>query len=284
MEDGTGGAIHACMRLIPHLLLACTLLTPAAAPGETGDPPAEGSAVRLRVGTDAGVNGTGVLIHRDDRRPEVVLYFLTSSRLFRADDGEALPRAQPVRVWLDAEHTLDLKREDVFIPAGPVIDVVVLRATAAATRLVARPISYESPSVGDVFLVAGHDRNGVPTMVAERIRFESTLLAVGDRDASALFGCVGAPAVSQHAVFGLVTECNAGRAPVIALLSMARSFIERHLPQSTSQTSAATQFDVIDRPVTGPLVSVGCDVTKWHDPRTGPRRRPPLRRFRPASA
>jgi hypothetical protein len=255
------------MRRIEGLLLACTLLIPATTSlAATEESPADGSVVRLRLVTDAGdVNGTGVVIYRETRGPDVVLSFLTSSRLFRGPDGEALPRAQPIRVWLDAERMLDVGREDVFIPAGPVIDAVVFRATTAATTLVARPISYETPTVGGVFLVAGHDRNGAPAMVAERIRFQSTLLAVGDRDASTLFGCLGAPAISQHGVFGLVTECSPGRAPVIALFSMARSFIERRLPQLTIQTSVAPQFVVIDRPVAGPLVLVGCDATKTGD-------------------
>jgi hypothetical protein len=227
------------MRLVPPLLLACTLLIPAAASPTTEDPPTDDSVVKLQVVTDAGaIDGSAVIIHRDDRGSDVVLYILTSSRLFRGPEGAALSRAHPVQVWLDAEHTLDVGREDVFIPGGPVIDVVVLRATTAATRLVARPISYETPSVGEAFLVAGHDRSGTPTMIAERIRFQSTLLATGDRDASTLFGCVGAPAISQQGVFGLITECHAGRAPIIALFSMARSFIERHLPRATSQPSS----------------------------------------------
>jgi hypothetical protein len=230
-------------------LLACALLTPAITSPPTEDPPADDSVVKLRVVTDAGIiDGTGVVIHRDDRGSAVVLYLLTSSRLFKDREGEGLPRAQPVQVWVDAEHTLDVGRPDVFMPAGPVIDAVLLRATTAATRLVARPISYESPSVGEPFLVAGHDRFGAPALIAERIRFQSTLLATGDRDASTLLGCVGAPAISQKGVFGLVTECHQGRAPVIAILSMARSFIERHLPRSTRQTSSIPQFDVIDRP------------------------------------
>jgi hypothetical protein len=260
---GTASAVTVCMRLTQSLaVLACALLIAPAAL-VAGDAPSDDSVVKLRVITDAGtIDGTGVFIHRDDRGSDVVLYFLTSSQLFRGLEGEALPRARPVQVRLDAEHTLDVGREDVFIPAGPVIDVVVLRASTVATRLVARPISYESPSVGEAFLLAGHDRYGAPTKVAERVRFQSTRLATGDRDASTLFGCVGAPAISQTGVFGLVTECHPGRAPVIALFSLARSFIERHLPRSTIQTSSMPQFDVIDRPVTGPLVLVGCDATK----------------------
>src|SRR6266508_2454360 len=84
MCTGTAGAVLACMRLTPHLLLACALLTPAVTSPPTEDPPADDSVVKLRVVTDAGIiDGTGVVIHRDDRGSAVVLYLLTSSRLFK---------------------------------------------------------------------------------------------------------------------------------------------------------------------------------------------------------
>jgi len=188
-----------------------------------------------------------VLIHREDRGTDVVLYFLTSAHLLRGPEGEAPPRTQAVRVLLDAEHTLDIGRDDLFIPAGAVVDVAVIRATTAATMLVPRPLIYEAPSAGEVFLISGYDSRGAPATITEHVRFQSTLLAVGDHDASALVGCVGAPAISRGGVFGVVSECNAGRAPVVALLSMARPFIDRHVPRRTIPTSLAPQFDLIDR-------------------------------------
>ena len=78
---------------------------------------------------------------------------------------------------------------------------------------------------------------GTTTMVIPRrwlraFAFEARFLfAIGDRDLSALWGCVGAPAISQERVFGIVSQCSANRSPVISFLSMARGFIERNVPR-----------------------------------------------------
>jgi len=135
---------------------------------------------------------------------------------------------------VDETHTTDVKHEDVFMPVGSCVDVAVIRVTTAATtnlRFVPRPVVYDPPSAGTDFLVSGYDHNGHPATLAARIRFRSTLLAIGDRDLSALWGCVGAPAISQERVFGIVSQCSANRSPVISFLSMARGFIERNVPR-----------------------------------------------------
>jgi hypothetical protein len=200
--------------------------------------------LRLTVVTHAGqVAGTCVLIHREDRGTAVVLFFATSAHLFRDPDGGPPPRTQTVHVLLGGQHRLDVERDDVFISPG-VIDVAVLRATAVAGTLVPQPLTYEAPSPGEVFVIAGYRQDGVHAALTERVRFRSTLLAVGDRDASALVGCVGAPALFRNSAFGVVSECKAGRVPVIALFSVARSFIERHLP--TRRPSSTLNPD--DRP------------------------------------
>ena len=53
---------------------------------------------------------------------------------------------------------------------------------------------------------------------------------MGDRDASGILGCKGAPAIVEGRVFGLVSECAAGRTPSITPLSAARSFLSRNVP------------------------------------------------------
>jgi len=177
-------------------------------------------------------------------------------------DGDSQPPVRGVRVLFEGGRTFEVRREDVFVPGGTIVDVTVFRVTTAYTTLVPRAIVYDPPLPDDVFLVSGFDKNGAHASVPQHMRFEATLLAAGDRDASGLHGCVGAPAISQKGVFGIVSECDANRSPVIALLSMSRSFIERHMPRPTTQTSLVPQFDVVDRQTTGPLVLVACDVTK----------------------
>ena len=236
------------MRPTLGLLLSCVLLAAPASSQPAGNPPADGSVLRLQVVTDAGkTDGTCVLIHREDRGAQSVLYFLTSSRLLREPDDERLLRQPNVRLQLDNGRTLDVRRDDIFIPAGAVVDIAVLRTATASTGIAPRVLNYEPPSIGELFHISGHDRNGAEVAIAEHVRFRSTLLAVGDHDTSALVGCVGAPAISQRGVFGVVTECDAGRPPVIALISVARSFIDRHLPRTANPTAPTPPGERLSR-------------------------------------
>jgi hypothetical protein len=222
------------MRLRHGVLLASALLIPSSLSSAATPPTSARSAFRLQVVTDAGeANGTCALIHRDDRNADVVLTFVTASRLFKGADDTAPPRIQSVRVWLDGGRALDVRRNDVFLPAAMLVDIAVFRATTPpAAIIVALPPVYDAPSAGDAFAISGVGSDGAAATVAERVQFQSTILTVGDRDASALIGCVGAPAIFRSGVFGIVSECAAGHAPVIAQLSIARSFIERHVPRS----------------------------------------------------
>jgi hypothetical protein len=235
---GITGALQGGMRLRQALLFVCALLAAPASPRAAADTGADAAALRLRLVTDAGdIDGTCVLIHREDRGDDAILYLLTSAHLFRDPQGGPPPRVQVVRVLLGGEHTLDVGRDNLFVAPG-VIDVAILRATTGHSALVPQPLLYEAPSPGEVFLISGYGQDGAHAAVAERVRFRSTLLVGGDHDASALVGCVGAPAISRHGAFGVVSECKAGRVPIIDLFSVARSFIERHVPPSRPSDTA----------------------------------------------
>jgi hypothetical protein len=220
------------------------------------------SVVGIRVVSDAGeVHGTAMLVRREDASAGAVLYFLTSARLFRAPDGDRQRVSKTIELRLDETRTLNVRREDAFFAGNGLVDVAVLRATAAdAPPLQPRPIVFNPPPVGTVFLLSGIDDTGGVKTVAKHVRFESTLLVVGDRDASDLVGCVGAPAIAPDGVFGIVRECEAHRPPVISLLSMVQSFLERYVPRQTTQV-LTPQFGLGERQVTRPLLLVGCDFT-----------------------
>jgi len=232
------------MRPSPRVLL-CTLLAASAFAGAAVDPVKDGAVLRLQVVTDkSNVDGTGVLVQREDRAAGVVLYVVTSARLFKDPEGGLPPQTQVVRVLVDGSHTLDVARDDIFVCPG-VLDVAVLRATVPKTTLVPRPLVYEEPSPGELFQIAGYRPDLTPASVTERVRFRSTLLVVGDRDASALIGCVGAPAFSPRGAFGVVSECPPGRTPTIALFSRARPFIERYVPISRPSTTAQVYSRIV---------------------------------------
>ena len=208
------------------LILAAT--TGAGAIQGTADP----SVFPLHIVRDTGaVAGTCVLVHREDRNDGSVLYFLTASRLFKTPDGESEPAPRTMHVLIDGGRRLELRREDVFVPMGNMVDIAILRATTTSTTPTPRSMVFEPPPAGDGFFISGYDGEGASLTVTERIRFESTRFVVGDRGALALAGCLGAPAISrQGAVFGIVSECNVNSVPVISVLWVARSFIARHVP------------------------------------------------------
>jgi hypothetical protein len=205
------------------------------------------SVLMLRVVRDVGEEyGTSVLIHRDDRGSNTVLHFLTSSCLFRTPQGEQRLPTRIIELLLDdGQQSLEVKRGDVFMPSGSCVDIAVFRVTAPATiALVPQRIIYDPPPAGAAFLASGYDLAGRPTRIAAHIRFRSTLLAIGDRDLSSLRGCVGAAAILQggEGVFGVVSECGPNRSPVIALLSVARRFIEQYVLPPDAPSTANTRL------------------------------------------
>ena len=251
------------MRLMTGFLLTMALLFPRNARCQPADgTPVDRPVVQVRIMRDANeTRGTALVVHREDNSNAVILYFLTSSRLFRNPDGEPVSPVSSVRL-LDGERSFSVSPDDVWIPGGNIAGVAILRVATERSNLVARPIVYDAPSPTDVFLVSGFDQAGANISVAEHIRFESTLFAVGDRDVSSLLGCVGAPAMSQAGVFGIVSECETNRSPVISLLSMSRSFIEKHIPPRTTMTAPLPQIRTRRSSADGPLVLAPCDTIK----------------------
>jgi hypothetical protein len=252
--SGITSALRHRMTSTKVLLLIGMVTIAVITPSSTlaGDDATTASIVAVRIARDTGqVRGTAVLIHREGGGNGVVLHFLTSSRLFETPDGWKDTGSRAVHVRLDDGRVLDVNSKDVLV-AGSFVDVAILRVTTAHAAMVPRPVIYEPPTLGTGFVISGRDQNDAQANVLQHVRFESTLLAVGDRDASGLAGCVGAPAMSQDGVFGVVSECERGRPPVIALLPMARPFINRYLPRQTTHRSPTQQFGLVERQVIGP--------------------------------
>jgi hypothetical protein len=202
-----------------------------AAFGLAGDPPGTGAARPLELVYESGIfEGTCALVHAEPQDGVVVLYFVTSARLFKTAQGEPLRPARAIRVTLADGRVVNIQHDGVFLPAGNLVDVAVLRASAPPPAGTPASLAFDAPEPDDDFVIAGSDRDGAELTVSERVRFVSTRLVVGDRDASALVGCLGAPAISADGIYGVVSECDANRAPVVTLLSAAYAFIARHVP------------------------------------------------------
>jgi hypothetical protein len=228
-------------RLACVITAAATMLSSALEPTPANDEATAPSVAAVQVVSDAGeVRGTAVLVGRDDTQGSATLYFLTSARLFRGPDGACQRISKSITVRLDETRSLHVKRNDVFSEGGGLVDVAILRATTTDARGL-RPTSlvYDPPPVGGVFLLSGIGESRTAKTIPERVRFESTLLAVGDHDAATLIDCAGAPAFTADGVFGIVRECGAGRSPIISLLVMARAFLERHVPKQITETASS---------------------------------------------
>jgi hypothetical protein len=221
------------------ILAAALIPTPerTAAQGETTAP----SLATVRVVSDAGeMHGTAVMVRREDTQSGVKLYFLTSARLFRGPDGNYQRISKSVTLRIDRTHELDLNCNDVFADGSGLVDVAILRVTTTdVPALHSTPLVYDPPRAGTAFWLSGIDRAGAATTVSEHVRFASTLLMVGERDTSPLVDCLGAPAFTADGVFGIVRECESHRSPVISLLALARSFLERHLPSAVGSATAS---------------------------------------------
>jgi hypothetical protein len=253
------------MSLLPVSLLIA-FLAAAGVSQSSAEPtnvPFYDSALRLRIVRDTGITyGTCVLVHRETRADGVVLYFVTAAHLFKSPMGEAPSRARAINVVLDDTHAIAIDPADLLLPGGDIIDLAVLRAVVTQTTLMPQAMLFEPPGFENVFLIAGRDRDGVPVTIAQRVRRRASALVVGDRDASGLVGCEGAPAVGELGVFGIVSECAAGRAPVVTLFSIARDWISRHIPGLSSRPPMTTEFSVFPRDIPGPLLVASCGEEK----------------------
>ena len=178
------------------VILIAVVSCPAAAAAQQAV--ADAGAVRpLRIVHDGGtIDGTCVLVYADPRVQDVMLYFITSARLFKTADGEPLPPARAIRIAVDDGSEVTVRREDVFLPMGNLVDVAVIRAEAPFETFAPGMMTFDTPAPDSDFLIAGYGRDGATATIPERARFVSTRFVVGDRDASGLAGCVGAPAIS----------------------------------------------------------------------------------------
>jgi hypothetical protein len=184
--------------------------------------------------------GTGVLVHEEPRGANSLVCILTAAHIFEWTDDESLRHEQHVRVHVSEARVLEVKSNDVFLPAGAMLDVGVLCAVGPKTGLVPLPLVFEPPPPGSGFVISGYRQDGTQATIPQRVRFASTMFVIGDRIASDLAGCGGAPALVENHVFGIVSDCRVGRTPTIAVLTLARSFIARYVPGLTIRPTTSS--------------------------------------------
>jgi hypothetical protein len=256
-------AANVCMRTTTCSALVLFTALLAAAPVSSLAATPERAVLRVHIETRAGrLEGTCVLVHREGQADGTVLYFLTSGRLLKSTDADLRAGTRRIRILRDDGAPIEVAKDSVIVPYGDMVDIAILRVMAPIGTLEPLPMILEPPEPGSVFAISGFGVDGVRATVPERVRFQATLRLLGDRDASSIAGCAGAPAIVAGGAFGLVTECEPDRAPSIVPLSVARSFIVRNMPNWRLDSSQTPVFDVVTRLLTGASVPVGCEATR----------------------
>jgi hypothetical protein len=214
---------------------ATALLCAAAARGELAPSSARVFSLHITRAGETTVASCS-LVARDDVAGAVNLYFVTAARLF-VSDNERITPVGAVVIDAAARH-LVIGPDDVIVPTGTLLDLALLRATVPASELTPQPLAFESPAPDDPFTISGVAGDGNPIAVAQRVRFRSTLLVIGDRDVSQVAGCVGAAATVPAGTFGVVTTCEPRKPPVVTLLAPAQGFLQRHIRALRSVTTS----------------------------------------------
>ncbi len=243
-------------RIRQSALAALALVLVVGSPARaSGDGPSMVHLATMHNGVP--MDGTGVVVGAE--RTGRVTWVLTAGALFRRANGE--PAADPVQVTLGG-RTVVVPPERILHPVGELTGIALLVIPELPGDTSPVNLDYTVPAVGGVFVIAGLS-GGVRVDVPERVQFVATRLVVGDRALAGLPACLGAPALSEHGVLGIVTDCAGGRAPVVTLVSTSRAFLSRHLATAVPTSALperAPRFTVSERMVNGPLMTVACDA------------------------
>ncbi len=205
--------------LVEHMrmstVLAAVISTVGLAQPDGGQLP-RGSVIQLELPKQSAyAHGTAVLVDRQRHATGLTLYYLTSSQLFA-----------PVGSRVVDEDS------DASVRTG------VLRIVDDSNEGVALPMSFESPTVGASFTIAGVDSTDHVVALPQRASRVSPTTAIGDRSLPDIVGCIGAPAMIEGRVFGLVTACDVDQPPTVELLAAAQRFLSGKIPILAPNPSA----------------------------------------------
>jgi hypothetical protein len=224
-------------------------------------PALQDSALALTITRDGrATEASCVLLKRVDQPGRVTLYFATAARLFRRHDGAPLPPAQSI-VVNDGRAELDVIPTDVTWHPDSLSDLAVLRVVVPHSSFEARSITFDIPSAGSVFLIAGRDASGRGVVHPQRVGYSPSGLVVGDRATTAVPRCLGAPAESEAGIFGIVSVCEPGTPPAVATFLPARGWLTRHVPGILAVPSVVPKrFETSLQQFNAPLLVESCSA------------------------
>jgi hypothetical protein len=101
--------------------------------------------------------------------------------------------------------------------------------SAEKSSLTPARVTFDSPQPGERFFIVSHDAGGTRVLIPQHIGMMSERYATGDVDMRTP-ACIGAPALSEKGVFGIVRECEPNRPPLVILLSGAKALLLQLIP------------------------------------------------------
>jgi hypothetical protein len=243
-------------RRVVFLLLVfgcCLAAAPRAAWSQT---PSEAPplAFRLEVTGTAGVAvGNCVLLHqRPGGHIASDLYFLTAAQLLQGG-------GQPSRIRIvdAAGNVLEATISDVLLPdeGDGSFDVALIRIPATFEKNLAVPVALEAPKSGEIFLVQDHRGSAA----IGRVAFRSSSRVVGDRTVEGADEFLGAPALLENGMFGIVTDHSSTGLPIVTMLTAARAFLSRAIADWQPSETANPLFHIEHRVFEKPLVNTECN-------------------------
>ena len=244
--------------ILGAVVLASILVPDPASAAPQSPSPAEAALTLTIVRGRETTEVSCVLINREDRQSEVVLYFVTAAQPFRMDDGRLRPYPTAVTLNLDGTTRVAVNPADISL-SNSLTDIALFPVTVPATAVLPRSITFDDPKVGAMFLIAGRTASRQPLIVPQHVSRRATAVLVGDRDVSGLAPCTGAPALSEAGVFGIVTTCGPGLRPVVSLFSFAQPWMVRRVPNLSGPT-VLTKFEVAPQQFSAPLIVDSCKV------------------------
>jgi hypothetical protein len=202
------GMLRAGTQALARRTVATCFVSAAALSQVIDRPPSapDGSIVRIHFGSNGTETlATAVLVHRQIRDCDTVLYFLTSAQAHCWRDLRRV--GTRVTSWKsEGDVTMD-----VALPVDVELDLAVLTVVTREQASVPVPVTLSAPHLGDRFVVEALDGTGARIVRNMQVRMVSSRLAVSDRDMSDLPGCLGTPAFRGDSLFGVVAECAPAR-------------------------------------------------------------------------
>ena len=218
--------------------------------------------VAVRTVDDNSLLGAAVLVAIDSSGQEPMFIFVTARGVIGAADQRS---ARHVRLEAPSGVSMDVASSQIISPTDDTTGLTFIQMPWPECELRPPSIDLTGPNTRGVFMLVGIGADGSVRQIAERVQSRTPDVLTGEHPITDLPAPLGTPALSVTGLFGIVTEAQPDRAPVVALLSSANRLLSRHVPSSVGAPTAPTPaslFQVKEKRIGGPMLSVNCDTER----------------------